>query len=87
MKEKMDDILDILVQFVLDGGTEVIENQKFSKRTRVAICLLIILIFAVFIGFLVWTFITNNSILVRVIDAAIILFLVCYLISLWRKIK
>ena len=30
----MDDILDLLVQFVLDGGTEVVENRKFSKRTR-----------------------------------------------------
>lgn len=83
----MDDILDILVQLVLDGGTEVIENHKFSKRTRLVICILITLILAVFVGFLIWVFITNNSIWVRVIDVGVVLFLICYLISVWRKVK
>jgi len=83
----MNDILDLLVQFVLDGGTEVVENRKFSKRTRLVICILITLIFVVFVGFLIWVFVTNNSIWIRVIDVGVVLFLICYLISLWRKVK
>ena len=82
----MDELLEILLQIVLDGGTEVIEQHKLSRKVRIIICTLITLIFLVFIVFLTWVFITNNSILIRVIDVGVIIFLVAYLISLWRKI-
>lgn len=82
----MDDLFEILLQIVLDGGTEVIEQHKLSKKSRIVICALITIIFSVFIAFLIWVFITNNNILIRVIDVGVIIFLVAYLISLWRKI-
>lgn len=82
----LDDLFEILLQIVLDGGTEVIEQHKLSKKARIVICALITLIFSVFIAFLIWVFITNNNILLRVIDVGVIIFLVAYLISLWRKI-
>lgn len=82
----MDDLLEILLQIVLDGGTEVIEQHKLSRRARIVICTLITLIFSVFIVFLAWVFITNIGILIKVIDVGVIIFLVAYLISLWRKI-
>ena len=40
----MDDLLEILLQIVLDGGTEVIEQHKLSRKARIVICTLITLI-------------------------------------------
>jgi len=82
----LDDLLEILLQIVLDGGTEVIEQHKLSRKERIVICTLITLIFSVFIAFFTGVFITNNSILIRVIVVGVIIFLVVYLTSLWRKI-
>lgn len=82
----VNELIEILLQLILDGSTEVIENPKFSKRIRFVMSVLITLIFIVFLGFLIWVFMTNNSLLVRGINVGLVIFLVGYLISLWRKV-
>ena len=82
----LDDLIEILLQFILDVSAEVVENRIFSKRTRIVMCVLITLIFIVFIGFCIWKFMTNNNIWVRVISVGFVIVLVCCLMSLWRKV-
>ncbi len=89
----MDFILDLLIDFVLEDGLEASQNKKLPKGVRYFILTVVILLYALIIGFVVWFGIDalkdNIAVGVGILIFAVVFLVLCIakFVSAYKKKK
>ena len=80
----LDDILEFLVELILDGMVEAAGDKQVPKPIRIALSVILAVVFLGFFGLLLWIGISNESVLMVVLSVVL---LVAAVIGIYCKVK
>ena len=86
----MDDLLEILFEFVLDGMMEAAGDKQVPKAVRVVLSVILAVVFLGFFGLLIWVGIRNESVLMMILSVVLLTAAVigiCYKVKKIRRKK